>query len=161
MYFKLKHYILALVLLSGFFYTQAQTVEYGGLKWFTDFEKAKKTAIKENKNIVILFTGSDWCRPCMALKKEVFPNKIFKEYAQQTVLVLADFPRRKKLPEEQVKTNRKLASQFLRSGGFPTMVGIDPESEEIISTIVGYNFIKHDVQPHVRFIKKIVEINNK
>ena len=43
--------------------------------WMTDFEAAKVKAKAENKPMLLSFTGSDWCPPCMALKKNVFQKK--------------------------------------------------------------------------------------
>ncbi len=153
--------VFTLVIFTFYFVPSfSQTVEYGGLKWYTDYHAAKEKAIKEHKNIVILFTGSDWCPPCMALKKEVFHNPIFQKETRNVVLVLADFPRRKRLSDEQARKNKLLATRFLGRGGLPTMIALDPVNEEIIDRIVGYNFYKHDIQPHVEFIKKAAKSIN-
>lgn len=40
--------------------------------WQTNFEEAKVLAQKENKNIVLVFSGSDWCAPCMKLEKNIW-----------------------------------------------------------------------------------------
>ena len=153
-----RKWLLALVMLyAGQFFVNAQsTVEYGGLTWYLDYEEAKKVALKEHKPIIILFTGSDWCRPCMALKKEVLPNKIFREQAEHVILVLADFPRRKRLNPGQQQKNRALAAKFLGRNGLPTMVGIDPRTDGIITHITGYNFYSHNIEPHIKFIKKVI-----
>ena len=47
-----------------------------GDAWTTDLPAAKDTAKKENKLILMDFTGSDWCPPCVALKKQVFETDI-------------------------------------------------------------------------------------
>ncbi|MED5278251.1 MAG: thioredoxin family protein, partial [Verrucomicrobiota bacterium] len=36
--------------------------------WLVDFEKAKAQAAKEGKSILMEFTGSDWCPPCIQLE---------------------------------------------------------------------------------------------
>ena len=65
--------------------------------WETDFENAKKKAEKEHKLILLNFSGSDWCGPCIRLKKEIFQSNSFINYADSNlVLVNADFPRNKK-----------------------------------------------------------------
>ena len=67
------------------------------LVWLTDFEEARAIANKENKFILINFSGSDWCAPCIRLEKEIFETDLFLSYAkEQLVLVKADFPRLKK-----------------------------------------------------------------
>ena len=69
--------------------------------WLTDFEEAGKQAAKEDKAILMDFTGSDWCGWCIKLDKEVFSKKEFLDFASKHLVLLeVDFPRKKKLPEE-------------------------------------------------------------
>jgi len=158
----MKKIILLLFFVFFFEGIKAQTtVEYGGLKWYLNYDEARAVAKKEHKPIVILFTGSDWCPPCKALRREVFSNPEFQKEANNVVLVLADFPRRKPIPSEQMNKNRRLASLFLGRSGLPTMVGVDWRTGEIIRTITGYNFYKHDIKPHINFLKQVVEIFQK
>ncbi len=96
--------------------------------WLTDFEKGKTEATTSNKLIVLNFSGSDWCGPCIRLRKEVFGSDAFEKYAaDQLVLVNADFPRYKKnqLPKQQVKENEALAERYNSSGKFPFTVLLD------------------------------------
>ena len=66
--------------------------------WTDNFEAAKAQAVKENKDILIDFTGSDWCGWCIQLKKEVFSTPEFEAAAPKSfVLMEADFPSKKKL----------------------------------------------------------------
>ncbi len=156
---KILFFFLAGFLLAG--YAQG-TVEYGGLRWYLDYDQAVRVAKKENKPVVILFTGSDWCMPCKALKKEVFLNPVFQKEARKVILVIADFPRRKEISAEQKQKNRKLATLFLGRSGLPTMVAVDWKTGEVLRKITGYNFYKHDIQPHVNFIKfAITSFENK
>ena len=39
--------------------------------WLTDFENAKELAKEENKKIILVFSGSDWCAPCIKLENEI------------------------------------------------------------------------------------------
>jgi thioredoxin-related protein len=108
---------LSIVLLSSFFMTVSE--------WGTDFEKAKQTASQEHKYILLTFSGSDWCGPCIRLHKDIFNSEAFKKMADSTlVLVNADFPRQKKnqLPKELQKSNDKLADKYNDSGIFPLTV---------------------------------------
>jgi thioredoxin-related protein len=96
--------------------------------WFTNFEKGKTAAAASNKLIVLNFSGSDWCGPCIRLKKEIFSSDAFANYAaEKLVLVNADFPRYKKnaLPKQQVKENEALAEKYNSSGKFPFTVLLD------------------------------------
>ena len=90
--------------------------------WINNLEDAKKTASQKHELILLNFSGSDWCGPCIRLKKEVFESAGFKEYADHNlVLVNADFPRLKKNQpsKEQVKQNEALADKYNPKGKFP------------------------------------------
>ena len=96
--------------------------------WSTDFGKAKTEAASSNKLIVLNFSGSDWCGPCIRLKKVIFESDAFETYSsEKLVLVNADFPRYKKnqLSKEQVKENENLAEKYNSSGKFPFTVLLD------------------------------------
>lgn len=96
--------------------------------WQTDFEEAKKIASDQNKNIIIVFSGSDWCAPCIKLDKNIWQSEAFKnEAAKEWVLVKANFPRKKanELSKEQTEYNRKLAEKYNIEGSFPLVVILD------------------------------------
>ena len=106
--------LLWITLLSSFFITANS--------WETDFEKAQQTAQTEHKFIVLNFSGSDWCGPCIRMHKEIFESDVFRKYASDhLVLVNADFPRLKKnqVSAEQLKKNNKLAQTYNTEGNFP------------------------------------------
>ena len=97
-------------------------------EWQTNFEEAKKTATEQDKNVVIVFSGSDWCAPCIKLDKNIWQSEAFKkEAAAEWVLVKANFPRKKanELPKEQTEHNRKLAEKYNVEGSFPLVVVLD------------------------------------
>jgi thioredoxin-related protein len=59
----------------------------------TDWIKAKEVAKKENKRILIILTGSEWCAPCKKMDKNVIEKSEFQKYAKQNlVLFLIDLP---------------------------------------------------------------------
>lgn len=91
-------------------------------EWQLDFEKAKQTARSEHKYILLNFSGSDWCGPCIRLRKEILDSDEFGVFAgQKLVLVNADFPRLKKnaLSKEQQQRNDLLADKYNPKGIFP------------------------------------------
>lgn len=103
-------------------------------EWLTDIEAAKKIAANENKHIVLVFAGSDWCAPCIKLEREVLETEKFREYAKEKyVLLKADFPRKKKnkLSELQQQHNNQLAEKYNKSGGFPLVVLLDQHGKKI------------------------------
>ena len=96
--------------------------------WQTNFEEAKKIATEQEKNVVIVFSGSDWCAPCIKLDKNIWQSEAFKkEAAAEWVLVKANFPRKKanELPKDQTEHNRKLAEKYNVEGSFPLVVVLD------------------------------------
>lgn len=106
--------IFSLSLLLAFFIT--------GSDWETDIESAKHKAQDEHKFILLNFSGSDWCGPCIRMHKEIFESEEFKNYADRNlVLVNADFPRMKKnkLSKDKQKKNDALADKYNSKGIFP------------------------------------------
>jgi thioredoxin-related protein len=100
--------------------------------WQADFDKALRQAKTEHKYVLLSFSGSDWCVPCIRLHKEVFESKDFADFAEAHLeLVNADFPRLKKnqLSKEQQEKNEKLADQFNREGHFPYTVLLNEEGK--------------------------------
>lgn len=98
--------------------------------WETDFDKAKQIALQKHELILLNFSGSDWCGPCMRMKKEIFDSRYFSEMADQNlVLVNADFPRDKKhqLSKEIKKQNDVLAEKYNPDGKFPFTVLLSPD----------------------------------
>jgi thioredoxin-related protein len=104
--------------------------------WETDFEDAKKKAEKEHKLILLNFSGSDWCIPCIKFRKQIFEATSFQNFADSSlVLINADFPRLRKnqLSKDQQKKNDKLADKYNPSGIFPYTLLLDEKGETIKS----------------------------
>mgnify|MGYP006165743663 FL=1 len=100
--------------------------------WQTNFEEAKMIASKENKNIVLVFSGSDWCAPCMKLEKNIWMSDVFKAEAEKNwVTYKADFPKKKanQLAPELTEQNKKLAEKYNKGGSFPLVVLLDPNGK--------------------------------
>jgi len=100
--------------------------------WGNDFELAKNMAKTSNKLILLNFSGSDWCGPCIQLKKEVFESEQFKTFADgKLVLVRADFPRLKKnqLEKSQQAKNDLVAEKYNTDGKFPLTVLINADGK--------------------------------
>lgn len=96
--------------------------------WLGNFNDAQKEAGLEHKLLLVNFSGSDWCIPCIRLRKEILESDAFVNYASQSlVLVRADFPRLKKnqLPKDQIKLNEALADKYNPDGKFPFTLLLD------------------------------------
>lgn len=101
------------------------TAQAAGDGWTTDYAKALKQAKKEKKVVLLDFNGSDWCPPCIALKKNVFGSADFKKFAGETlVLVDVDFPRGKRQSKELAAANEALSEKF-KVESFPTILLVD------------------------------------
>jgi protein disulfide-isomerase len=108
-----------------------------GEGWGTDYNAALASALKENRNVLLDFTGSDWCGWCVKLKKDTFDQPAFKEYADKNlVLVEIDFPQGKSQKPEVKRQNDALQQQY-QVQGFPTLVLLDPQGK-IIKQQSGY-----------------------
>jgi thiol:disulfide interchange protein len=95
--------------------------------WTTDLEKAIKQAKEEKKNVLVEFTGSDWCPPCIAMRKNVFSKKEFvSEASKKYILVELDFPNGDKPTKER---NQPYAEKY-KIEGFPTVVLLNSEGKE-------------------------------
>lgn len=99
---------------------------------FSDIEVAKEYALHEEVPILIVFAGSDWCKPCIQFKKSILQSEAFMLFAEDSLAILyLDFPLKKanKLSPEQTSHNEKLAEQYNRSGAFPAILMINAEEK--------------------------------
>lgn len=104
--------------------------------WKGDFTDATAEAAKEDKLILVNFSGSDWCGPCIRLRKEILESSTFEDYAKEhLILVRADFPRQKKnqLDPAQVKRNEALADRYNPDGKFPLTLLVDKNGKVLKS----------------------------
>jgi thioredoxin-related protein len=111
--------------------------EAKGAAWQDNYEKALAQAKTENKNVLLDFTGSDWCGWCIKMVEETLSKPEFTDYAAKNlVLVEVDFPNKKQLSEETKKQNKELKEKF-KAGGYPTFVLVDKDGKEL-GKQVGY-----------------------
>jgi thioredoxin-related protein len=128
--------------------------------WETDFEKAKQKAVQEHRFILLNFSGSDWCGPCISLHREIFENSVFKNFAENNLVLLnADFPRLKKnqLSKDQQKKNDLLADKYNPQGSFPYTILLDAEGK-IIHTWDG--FPKATPEQFITGVKSFIDAHN-
>jgi thioredoxin-related protein len=107
--------------------------------WKTSFEEAKAQAILENKNILLVFSGSDWCAPCIKLENKIWKSEDFKKESEQKwVIYKADFPKKKanQLVPALMESNKTLAEQYNKSGNFPLVLLLDKTGS--VLGITGY-----------------------
>lgn len=121
----MKKIILVFAFLISGFIAQAQE-----LNWHTDINKATEASLKENKPLLLFFTGSDWCGWCIKLQKDVLKKDEFFIWATKNViLVELDFPRRTPQDEAIKMQNQQLAQTF-GIQGYPTVWLVNPVKGE-------------------------------
>jgi thioredoxin-related protein len=133
------------------------TALFSNITWLGNFNDATNQAVKEDKLILINFSGSDWCGPCIRLRKEILESSTFEDYAKDhLVLVRADFPRQKKnqLDADQVKRNEALADKYNPDGKFPFTLLVD-KNGKVLKQWDGYP----NEQPE-KFVSEIEPIAN-
>lgn len=143
-------YKFFLSLFFAIFLITCKSTNSDNLNWYDNLEIALSDAQKENKFILINFTGSDWCKWCQKLSNEVFEQKAFEKFANENlILVKIDFPRNIEQSNETKIYNNKLLEQFSVKG-FPTIILLDKDGK--IKLVTGYqpggannyiNFLKY------------------
>lgn len=146
----MKHIYLVLTFISISIYS------ISAQNWQTDINVAKKIALTENKTIILVFQGSDWCAPCIKLDREIWSTETFKSYAKTNFVMLqADFPRKKKnaLSSKIAKANAKLAETYNSNGIFPFVVVLDSKGNVLGKT--GYKKVTPEayIKTLITFIK--------
>lgn len=120
--------------------------------WLANYDNALSKAKVENKPLLIYFSGSDWCKPCVVLEKEVFHTDTFENYAKENLVLLrADFPRymKTKLSKELVAHHKKLAKKYNKKNLFPLVVIINPKEKVLLES--GYR--KNTAEEYIQYLK--------
>jgi len=124
-----------LVILNWLFFGSANNLVAQSVT--TNFNEAVEVAKDQDKQILMVFSGSDWCKPCIQLRKEILESEEFKSYSvNHLVLLELDFPYRKKnmLSKTQVAHNEQLAEIFNPKGIFPFVLLLD-SSVDVIKVV--------------------------
>ena len=129
------------------------------IQWEPSFENAKKLAAEKNELILLNFSGSDWCGPCIMLRKEYLENDGFSAMANDhLILVNADFPRNKKKlgTPEQIKRNESLAELYNKKGIFPLTLLLNADGK-VLKTWEGKPEVS--VEKWIQEIQSVCEAN--
>lgn len=104
------------------------------------FNQQLNKAKSEHKKVLLYFSGSDWCAPCIKFKKFIVNAEEFQNFAASNlVLYNADFPRlsKNKLAKEVEKENDALAEKYNPKGLFPLILLLDSDGK-ILKKWEGY-----------------------
>lgn len=103
--------------------------------WETDFKSAKAKAIAANIPVVVLFSGTDWCPPCKALRKNTLDKPDFTKALQnKCVLLYVDVPN---FNDRKFKKEMRENYSFINLRGVPTAVVTDSNISKIILPVKG------------------------
>ena len=125
--------------------------------WIEDFEVATARAEKEKKDLLMDFTGSDWCHWCIQLKKEVLSQDAFvADAGKNFVMVELDYPKGKPQPAK-IKDQNTLMSKAFKIQGFPTIILADSQGRGYAKT--GYQ--EGGVEPYLKHLATLREVKTK
>jgi thioredoxin-related protein len=108
--------------------------------WHYNLDEARQLAKDQHKHILLNFSGSDWCGPCIQLRKQILDNADFLQMADtMLVLVNADFPRSKKNQPntQQQALNNAMADKYNAQGKFPYTLLLDADGK-VLKTWEGF-----------------------
>jgi thiol-disulfide isomerase/thioredoxin len=100
--------------------------------WHNNLDEARNLAREQHKDILLNFSGSDWCGPCIELRKLILDNPDFLQMADSNlILVNADFPRNRKnqLSQAQQALNNATADKYNPQGKFPYTLLLNAEGK--------------------------------
>jgi len=144
---------LILFILPIFLSAQADFDVVKDSKWLTDYENALKEAKKEDKNVLVYFTGSDWCPPCKMLKTDLFDSADFKALSEDYVLLYVDMPRnRDLLTPEQMAHNKTVMGKYNKKGVFPLLKIVNTNGNAL-DEYSGYS-MNGKIQYHLKLLNK-------
>lgn len=123
----MRTFILGLIMSVFSFGVHAQSL----------MENVKRKATEKKALILLNFSGSDWCIPCIKLHKNIIETEDFKKLETENVIIYhnADFPRNKKnqLSPELKKENDSLADKYNQRGLFPYTLLLNSEGKVLKS----------------------------
>ena len=143
-----KVFAITFMFIAAFFSVKAQTAVA---------DSAFSRAQERNKMVLLIFSGSDWCKQCMRFEKKILADPVFDHFADSNLIVLqADFPQGKKLPPQTLKHNEDLAERYNPSGSFPLFVLLRPDQ-----TVLAYlNYSNEDSHEFIRMINHYLPLQS-
>ena len=139
-------------LLSVSEYAKSNEVE---LNWMPTYKEALKKSKREKKQVLIYFTGSDWCGPCKVLDKDLFHTEKFKALAEEDLILLeVDIPRRLDIISPDRMKENKIIQKKYRVNSFPTLMIVNHRGKKIaekkgyIMTEYYYQFLQSEINKY-------------
>lgn len=134
--------IFILHVLSILFFSTIQAQ----LKKSPDYETAKTEAKKENKDILIVLTGSEWCKPCIKMKKNVFENQEFEDYANEHFVIFEVNLGRHWDMDSKLYKDYAFFKEKYQSNALPTLIVLD--SNEVKKAVISEKLASFESTMH-------------
>ena len=120
------------------------------VKMITEWEKAKELAQKENKQILIILTGSEWCAPCKKMDNRVIENPEFEKYAEQNLIIfLIDLPGGGLVINSKVYQDYEKFKNKYQSNALPSLILTENDGTKI-RTLKGKMFRLENVMKQLK-----------
>lgn len=118
-----------------------------------DADQAFRISSETKKPVLLIFSGSDWCAPCMRFERKILSESSFQDFVKENIILLqADFPQRKRLSHALEQQNEQLAEQFNPKGIFPRFLVLSAD-RKILSTL---SYANQSPFEFISEIKKII-----
>ena len=145
--------LILLLILPLFMVAQSEKSVVIKSTWLTNYDDALSKAEKEDKNVLVYFTGSDWCAPCKKLKKDLFETTTFQDISGDYVMLYIDIPMNRDLiSAEQLKHNKEVATKYNRKKAVPLLAILNAKGKKL-DAYSGYN-MNGEIQHHLDLLKK-------
>lgn len=140
-------------MLPVFIIAQAEKSAVMESAWLTNYDTALAKAEKEDKNILVYFTGSDWCPPCKMLKKDLFETTAFQDISNDYIMLYIDMPMNRDLiSAEQLQHNKDVSSKLNRKRAVPLLTILNAKGKEL-DAYSGYS-MNGEIRYHLDLLKK-------
>ncbi len=123
--------------------------------WTTDYDAALKLAAEKKLPILLNFTGSDWCRYCKLLIRDVFSQKDWQDWsADKFILVHLDFPRNPELISEDLLKQNSILREKFGVEAFPTLLVLEDNASPLGIVEMRDDNSVHTVQRNLKSIMR-------
>lgn len=110
---------IALFILSG--------IASAASGWMTNLDSALKLAETKKKPVMVEFTGTKWCPPCIMMEDKVFKKSAFtREASKKFILVKIDIPK----PGDSSARKYQDIMRKYRVSGVPTILLFGEDGRE-------------------------------
>jgi thioredoxin-related protein len=97
-----------------------------------DYDAALARAKNEKKPVLAIFSGSDWCPPCMALERNFLSKPAFTAaVTNRLVLLFVDRPRDTSYMTEKAKARNPELFRTYAIRGVPTLMFLDEKGTKL------------------------------